>query len=182
MRSSLLRRVGGFREELPHTADFEMWMRLALHSDVGYVWGPHQAWYRDHPMGMHHQQFGTTLADLTQIWTAFQLLFRDHAQMIPHCQHLEENVKRRLAQRALLAACRAYDWGIVDPAEVAGLEELAVTIYGNAHTLSVMRGLRWRKRMGSGPCRMLAPCLVLTNTQHFWRKFRGWRLHRLGLL
>jgi hypothetical protein len=43
MRSSLLRQIGGFREELPHTADFELWMRLALYSDVGYVRGPHQA-------------------------------------------------------------------------------------------------------------------------------------------
>ena len=182
MRSSLLRKVGGFREELPHTADFEMWMRLALYSDVGYVRGRHQAGYRDHPMGMHHQQFGMTLAELTQVRTAFQLLFRDHAQMISDCQRLEESVRRRLAQRALHAACRAYDWGKVDPVEVSGLEDLAVTIWDDAHTLREMRSLRWREQLGPGLCRMLAPFLMLTHARFLYWKFGRWRMHRLGLL
>jgi hypothetical protein len=82
MRSSLLRQVGGFRPELPHTADFEMWMRLALHADVGYIAGPHQAYYRDHSASMHRRRFGTALADLAQMQAAFEVIFRDHGPLV----------------------------------------------------------------------------------------------------
>lgn len=146
IRRSVLRRVGGFREELPHSADFEMWMRLALQADVGYLEGPDQAWYRDHPMGMHRQQFGTLLAHLTQLWMAYQLLFRDHAQEIPGCQELEEVVRRRLARRAI----NASNDGAHDLATVAALEEFAVTMYRGAHTLPEIRSLHWKQRPRSG--------------------------------
>jgi hypothetical protein len=70
MRTSLLKKVGGFRPELPHTADMEMWLRLSLYSDVGYIGGTHQGLYRIHSAGMHRSQFGTVLADLKQVAAA----------------------------------------------------------------------------------------------------------------
>jgi len=132
VRRNLLNQLGGFREELPHTADFELWMRLALYSDVGYVWGPHQAWYRNHPMGMHVRQFGTPLADLKQIWSAFQLLFQGHAARIHDCRNLEEAVRCRLSQRALqYARENSASDAPGHLAMVAGLEELAATIHSS---------------------------------------------------
>lgn len=40
--------VGGFNRALSHTADWEMWMRIAAHGPIGYLGGPHLL-YREHP-------------------------------------------------------------------------------------------------------------------------------------
>jgi hypothetical protein len=37
LRRQCYERLGGFDEELPFTADWEMWMRVALHYDVAYL-------------------------------------------------------------------------------------------------------------------------------------------------
>ena len=180
VRSRLLRQLGGYRDELPHTADFEMWMRLALHADVGYIAGAHQACYRDHPASLHHRQFGTPLADLTQVQAAFETLFRDHADAIADHRRLEELASRALAQRALRAACRVYDWG-QDPTEVAALQRLAVAAYGGAHALGEWRGLLWRQRLGPRLCRLLRPFFVISHARRLRRGLQRWRLRRAGL-
>jgi glycosyltransferase involved in cell wall biosynthesis len=166
VRTATLRQVGDYCEDLPHSADFELWMRLALHADVGYVAGPHQAYYRDHPASMHRQRFGSELADLAQIAAAFEVLFRTHGQLIADRQRLEEIVRHRLAQRAIQAACRAYDRGEWRPGDAAGLEKLAVTIYPGAHALADMRGLRWRRQLGPRTWRRIHPYLLFAQRLH----------------
>ena len=52
MRTSVQKQVGGYDRRLPHTGDLEMWMRLAAHSDVGYIRGVDQAFYRMHDQNM----------------------------------------------------------------------------------------------------------------------------------
>jgi hypothetical protein len=179
MRSRLLRELGGFRKELPHTADLEMWMRLAVHADVGFIVGPHQAYYRDHAGGMHRRQFGTALADLEQFKAAFEVLFRDQGQAIPERGHFEDLARRALANRMFRAAARAYDRGRVDPSEVAALEALAAATHANVRELDEYRALGWRKRLGPGISKLLSPLLLVT---HAWRIRRevGRRLERAG--
>lgn len=36
-RTSVQKKVGGYRAELPHAGDYDMWLRLAAHGPVGYV-------------------------------------------------------------------------------------------------------------------------------------------------
>jgi glycosyltransferase involved in cell wall biosynthesis len=182
MRTSLLKKVGGFRPELPHTADMEMWLRLSLYSDVGYIGGTHQGLYRIHSAGMHRSQFGTVLADLKQVAAAFEGLFRDHRDRIPDCVRLEKSVRETLARRALDAACRIYDSGRSDPTQVAGLEELALGTCDSAQALKEWDHLRWRRRIGPLGCLALRPFLLLTTASRSWRKVNRYRLHRMGLL
>ena len=42
MRRSVVDHVGG-QKQLAHTHDMEMWLRIAAHSDIGYVSGSDQA-------------------------------------------------------------------------------------------------------------------------------------------
>src|SRR5215469_4984355 len=37
VRTELQKRVGGYRHDLPHTGDMEMWLRFAAHASVGFV-------------------------------------------------------------------------------------------------------------------------------------------------
>jgi GT2 family glycosyltransferase len=57
MRTSVQRAIGGYRANLPHTADLDMWMRAASLSDVGFLTGVEQAAYRWHPANMHASTF-----------------------------------------------------------------------------------------------------------------------------
>jgi glycosyltransferase involved in cell wall biosynthesis len=181
MRTRWLRELGGFRAELPHTADFEMWMRLALYADIGYVGGVHQAFYRAHAANMHHE-FGTALADLKQVRAAFETLFHDHGQRMTERARLEACTWQMLSRRALQAACAAYDLGLVDSTEIAALEELAFTTSGDAHTLAEWRGLQWRKRLGPRFCRIIRPLFrVAILPQRFYRRLKWRRLRRAGL-
>jgi hypothetical protein len=51
IRTELQKLVGGYRPELPHTGDMEMWLRLAAHASVG-VMNAYQAAYRRHRSNM----------------------------------------------------------------------------------------------------------------------------------
>ena len=51
VRTDLQKRLGGYRPELPHSGDMEMWLRLAAHADVG-ISQVHHAVYRRHANNM----------------------------------------------------------------------------------------------------------------------------------
>ena len=82
MRTSVLRKIGGYRPYLPHAADFELWMRAAVISDVGYVCGADQAYYREHPTNMHSSAF-SVLDDFSQRLLCFDTIFNEQAASLP---------------------------------------------------------------------------------------------------
>ena len=182
MRTSVLKSIGGFHRELVHTADMEMWLRFSLYSDVGYIGGIYQAFYRVHSAGLHLSRFGTVLADLDQVASAFEILFKENRQLICNADQLEESVRKMLARRALDAACRMYDTGHPNSNEIAGLEQLARTTYKEAQGLAEWKRLRWRHRIGPSACLALRPFLLFTIASRFFRKVKRYRLHRMGLL
>jgi len=145
MRSSVLSQAGGFREDLPHSGDFELWMRLALYGDVGYIEGPHQACYRDHDLGMHRRDFNTALADFTEVRKAFDVLFENHGGRIPNFEGLNNVAKRKLSGRALMAACKELDRDPPNTAAAAALQEFAVATCGDVRELPEWRVLIARK-------------------------------------
>jgi len=51
VRTALQQQVGGYRHDLPHAGDMEMWLRLAAISDVAMIRN-RQAFYRVHGMNM----------------------------------------------------------------------------------------------------------------------------------
>ena len=46
VRTSVQQAIGGYRHDLPHTADVEMWMRFAVDPDIAYIRRVDQAFYR----------------------------------------------------------------------------------------------------------------------------------------
>src|SRR5205823_12580989 len=50
-RTAIQKRIGGYRKELPHTADLEMWLRFAANGAVGLI-NTCQAFYREHGQNM----------------------------------------------------------------------------------------------------------------------------------
>ncbi len=104
VRTSLQHRLGGYRSDLPHSGDLEMWLRLAAYGDVAFLGNVDQAYYRMHAQSMARTRFATPLADLRQRKAAFDALFDEHGSFIADGQDLRGT--RRASVGARGAAVR----------------------------------------------------------------------------
>lgn len=117
MRASTVREVGGQRD-LAHTHDMEMWFRLALHGDVGWISGADQAWHREHAASLSAREVDV-LTDLRERRKAFDELFRDNPDT-PAVARLHQLALNALANEAVARASQAFFKGRGDSAEVVG--------------------------------------------------------------
>jgi hypothetical protein len=135
MRASVQRQIGGYRADLPHSADMEMWMRAAATSDVGHVDGPDQAYYRVHADNMHRTSFDGArargaLVDLQQRRRTFELL----VALAPSQTDIRA-AQRALAVEALTVATRSISWSQPDPTLVRELSDFAADVDPDAPRL-----------------------------------------------
>ena len=168
VRTSLQKRVGGYDPRLPHTADIEMWMRLATYADVGYVRGTDQAYYRVHGENMTTSR--TSLVDLGQRRLAYEVLLERCAGTLPNLAQLSAVVHRRLAWEALWTAARAYDRGRTHKTSVNELIAFAEDCSPDASKLPVYWGLQLRRRIGPDVMPYLQPFVLSA----FLRKAQNW--------
>ncbi|MDE2402261.1 MAG: glycosyltransferase family 2 protein [Burkholderiales bacterium] len=76
IRTNLLKRLGGYRPDLPHAGDMEMWLRVAAHAPIGILY-TNQAVYRRHGANMSSAYLQDhSLSDLQQRKVAIDA-FRD---------------------------------------------------------------------------------------------------------
>jgi len=116
VRRSLLEEVGGFRPDLPHAADWEMWARLAATAPV---------WFEDRSLARYRRHSASD--------TAGRVLSGENITERLHCidliaAHLEPEERRRLVRRA-----RGYS------AVFAG--RTAVRLAGDRHLAGAARQL-----------------------------------------
>jgi hypothetical protein len=172
VRTKLQREVGGYRPLLPHSADMEMWLRFAARSDIAFIEGADQAYYRIHSGNMTVAR--SPIVDLAQRAAAFESFFRDCGQLLPDAQELRRSSQRQIAKEALWRACRAYERRRVGETPIAELKQLAEDIYPESHRLPEQWGLRWRERVGP----RIAPYLqvfMLSALHRRVRKIFWWR-------
>jgi glycosyltransferase involved in cell wall biosynthesis len=172
VRGSVQRRVGGYRPELPHAGDLEMWLRIAAISDVAYVRRVPQAYYRVHPSSMMRTVNQGRFLDLRQRKLVFDKFHQHHRHLLVDADRLYELANRALAREALWDACRAYDRNQVDAAHAGDLVEFAMTTYADAATLPEYSALRRRRALGPVICnrtQVFAPPALI-------RKLRRWIL------
>jgi glycosyltransferase involved in cell wall biosynthesis len=108
VRTAVQKHVGGYRPELPHAGDMELWLRLSLHGDVGYVHGV-QAFYRLHGnnMSVGYQH----VRDLRQRKEVFRVLFEEYPEKIPQREELQLTTTIALARDSFWSASSAFDRG-----------------------------------------------------------------------
>jgi hypothetical protein len=175
MRTSVLRKVGGYRADLPHAADFAMWLAAAAVSDVGYVGGADQAYYRVHQANMHHAVFdvGQTdglVRDLRERLACFEVVLSDEGTA-----ELLARARRSLAAEALTLAIRSYGWGLADRWPVAALSAFARETCPPWQLSGLWRALRRREAVGERRSRrhpLFMPTEVVHRARHrvdVWR-------------
>ncbi len=158
VRTSLQKQIGGYLPQLPHTGDAEMWMRFATHSDVAYVKGADQAYYRIHATNMTTER--VPLVDLRQRKAAYDALFDAHGDRIPDADRLASLVARKMAKEALWRACRAYERRRMDSTPITELADFARSAYPRVDRLPEYWGLQWRRKVGPQMCHYLQPIMV----------------------
>lgn len=115
MRRAVLTELGAYDPEMPHAADMELWLRAALHWDVGRVIGPDQAFYRQHDANMHVDTFGGVVDDLiARRQVSDKVLDEEALGLIPDVgrQRLHQLSRRALALEAVETAIYAVDRGL----------------------------------------------------------------------
>lgn len=125
MRRAAMPPTDPYDSRLPHSGDFDLWMRTALGWDIGRVNGPVQAHYRVHGASMHLTTYAGWRTDLIERRRTFELLTDEHAPGVAWVQDLRPVAARALAREAVRRAGAAERDG--DPAEAAALVAFAVT-------------------------------------------------------
>ena len=117
VRTSLQQRVGGYDPQLPRAADMEMYIRLAVSADVGFLRGVDQAYYRVH--GQNMSKAVSSLMDLRQRRSVFEIALDRYGERLPDPKRLSMMVHRQLGREALWAAGRVYHRGRLRQTEPA---------------------------------------------------------------
>lgn len=153
IRASSLRLAGAYQRELRHTHDFELWLRLAAVSDVGYVGGADQAWHRIHSGSLSSQI--DPVEDLRERRAAFDALFEAVGTSLPG-PHLRARAMRALAEEAIVLASREWDRGRGASPEASAFRSLASELVLDPTAVPGWDALERRASRSAGASRILS--------------------------
>jgi glycosyltransferase involved in cell wall biosynthesis len=157
VRASVQRAVGGYRKELPHAGDQEMWLRFASVSAVGRVGAP-QGFYRRHSTNMSIGYYGGLgRRDFDQLRAAFGYFFAEFGDRVPDRGRLEGLYRRELAVQAFYLANEAFDTG--DRDLCADMLAEAVALWPGVRGHRGWRRLRLKRAVGGRVWSYLRPLL-----------------------
>lgn len=127
VRTELQKQTGGYRIELPHSGDMEMWFRLASLADVGFVPKPLGV-YRRHNANMSLAYLGEhLLIDLRERLEALSVFFATGAAPLASDVALQQALLRSLALQAVGRASMAFNEG--DHAGSQALRAFALEVW-----------------------------------------------------
>jgi glycosyltransferase involved in cell wall biosynthesis len=106
VRTRVQRKVGGYRKELPHAGDMEMWLRFAANAAVGFV-DADQAYYRMHGQNMSEDY--RHLRDFIERKAVFDSFFQEYGNYIPGGRKLQRLATRGLAEHAFWTASKVFE-------------------------------------------------------------------------
>lgn len=161
VRTALHRQVGGYRPDLPHSGDLEMWLRLAARGDVGVIAGVDQALYRVHQQSMSRTAYATAVADLEQRHAAFETFFDTSAGHLRHPEPLRLRAASAVARRAWWRASRLCRTPTEEARQTADrLAEFGLRIAPQATRSMEYRAWRWASAPGPSALWTRVPVLA----------------------
>jgi len=112
VRTQTQKRVGGYRPELPHSGDMEMWLRFAAHGSIGFV-DRLQAVYRRHAGNMSNlYDVANSLPDLRQRKAAIDTFLQSDGRNIAGGSTLRRELYDDLGRIAIGRASAAFNTGV----------------------------------------------------------------------
>jgi len=156
VRTRLQQAIGGYRKELPHTGDLEMWLRFAVSAPVG-ILDCDQAFYRVHGNNMHKDMFPSAMTVIQQHREAFETLFREYGDRIPDIERMKHLAMRGTAFNALRGATRMFEQGDMDSCNK--LLDVALRIFPQLRSQREWSRLRLKQALGTRLWLALRPLL-----------------------
>jgi hypothetical protein len=180
VRGSVQRAVGGYSDQLPHTADLEMWLRVASIADVAHIRGSDQAYRRMHGASMMQTTYAGLLTDLRGRRDAFEAFFRGAGARLARNRDDWATVRRRLAGESLDHVCSQLRRGGTNSTEAADYVAFAEELVGG--DVATLR--QWREyrvlcgQAASSPARssVLLQYSALRRGIEERYRWRRWRL------
>jgi glycosyltransferase involved in cell wall biosynthesis len=156
LRTKLQHELGPYDPDLPHTSDYEMWMRAALRSDIGFVDAVF-GYYRLHGSNMSDYYKADPSRDLRECMRAVTKVATVLCPDAKQADRLLEISGRRCATIALYAAHRRFEAGDADGSEhfVAFAAEIGYPL-GRSR---VGRTLLAKRMIGPGGYRLARPLI-----------------------
>jgi glycosyltransferase involved in cell wall biosynthesis len=157
VRTAVQQRIGGYRPDLPHAGDMEMWLRFAAHAGIGMFAAP-QAVRREHDSNMslgYLIKHKVVLPDLQQRAAAFAAFFAGPASRLGDQPRLRAWTIGALAEDAVWEAHFAFEAGQLDACRK--ILEFAAEIYPPIRASRPWLTLALKRRLGSRAWAALAP-------------------------
>ena len=173
LRRSVMDQLRGYRPDMPHSADMELWLRAADLGSVGRVNGNVQAFYRVHGLNMHLTDFGGGLADIQARRHVFEDLAGVPGSALNRQPGLLRTARHALAVEAVRAANQALDKGGMNAGIARELAEFAVETDAGITGSAPWRAYRIREKG-----RMSAYRRRLSGKADYWRWSLRWRRWR----
>jgi glycosyltransferase involved in cell wall biosynthesis len=139
VRTGLQHRLGGYRADLPHSGDMEMWMRFAVHGSVGVVHSV-QAYYRRHEKNMSLNYGSQMLGDRREVLHACEQILDQWGAQFQESDQWREMMLRRLSKESCWLASSAFDGG--DSEAFRTCIDFAEEIYPGIRNSRVWKKLR----------------------------------------
>lgn len=158
VRTALQNRIGGYKKELPHTADLDMWLRFAAKGHVG-VLAVVQAFKREHSANMWKQFAPKILPDLRQRLLAFESAFTEMGDQIDNAHELLGKARERLSDQAFWGAHAVFERG--ESSLVQELLDLAVELNPEMRDSDHWQKFVWKRRLGLGAWRAIEPVISI---------------------
>jgi glycosyltransferase involved in cell wall biosynthesis len=154
VRTSLHQQIGDYLPSLPHTADTEIWLRMAAHSSVCELHAP-QAFRRLHAKNMSLDF--SPVRRLKEQKKAFEIHFAAFLETRPEIAPLQAVVARSIAEGAFWAGALAFDRGQTPVCRE--FLAFAAEIYPEIESSTAWRRLRLKMLLGAPVWRFLAPAV-----------------------
>jgi glycosyltransferase involved in cell wall biosynthesis len=133
VRTSIQKQAGGYRPELSHAGDYEMWLRLAALAGVGFV-DADQAVYRVHQTNMSRSYMAEMMPDIEQRKLALEFFFKEASFKPAQEQVLRSRLFGGLARDTVRRASVCFN---------EGREELSTQLSDLARELYPSVGRSW---------------------------------------
>jgi hypothetical protein len=165
VRTELQKHLGGYRHELPHAGDMEMWLRFAAHASVGFI-SAYQGVYRRHRANMSTAYYFISdgrliytkngrLDDLQQRKSALDCFSEHCNDVLPRREHLCRGLYRRLSELAVGHASAAFNDGEME--ESRQLSDFALAVFPEIKSSSPWVKLTCKRWMGARTWRAVRP-------------------------
>jgi glycosyltransferase involved in cell wall biosynthesis len=154
VRTSLHQKIGDYLPSLPHTADTEIWLRMAAHSSVCELNAP-QAFRRLHAKNMSLDY--SPVRRLVEQKKAFDIHFAAFTGTRPEIAPLQSVVARSIAEGAFWAGATAFDNG--QAAICRDFLAFAAEICPELESSAPWRNLRLKRLVGAPLWRLVSPVL-----------------------